>query len=684
MNLYINQVRRLHFVGSENSFRVVAGDFVTEGEGTGVVHIAPGHGEDDYWLGKREGVPIVSPVDDEGRFTADVKDYVGRLVFDANGEIIADLEKKHVLFASQTILHKYPHCWRTDVPIIYRALSAWFVDVPKIKDQLLAANQEINWFPSHVKDGAFGKWLENAREWNISRNRFWGAPLPVWKTDDGEVLIVGSLQEIKDRAVDPSKVTDLHRPHIDGVQLRTDSGKIATRIPDVFDCWFESGSMPFAQMHYPFENKEAFESGHPADFITEYIGQTRGWFYTLHVMSVALFGKPAFKNAVAHGILLGSDGRKLSKRLGNYPDNSEVFNTAGADAVRYYLLASALGTGETAIYDSQALTEVQRNVIARFKNVLGFYKMYADVDGYSPEAYLARPSSDHVLDVWVLARLDQTVLAVEEYIEQYDTPRAMREITAFLDDLSNWYVRRSRRRFWKSGDDTDKTAAYQTLHFVLATTAQVLAPWAPFVADEVWTAIMQDVSDAPHSVHLSNWPQTENSQSAVDEREQSVVAMTQVRDAVTEGLSQRAKAGIKVRQPLQQVKITGVTLSPALRDIIAEELNVKKVTLIKGSDVSVEVDKTLTEDLLQEGLVRDIMRQVQEARKQAGLDVDNRIVLSLHTEDPNMQQAIKAYEQEIMAETLALSLEDAAHYAFTTTAKLGEAELTISLENTKQ
>lgn len=663
-----------YFVGSENSFQVVAGEFVTEGEGTGVVHIAPGHGEDDYWLGKRIGTPIVSPVDDDGRFTADVKDYVGRLVFDANGEIIADLERQHKLFVSQTILHKYPHCWRTDVPIIYRALSAWFVDVPKIKDQLLEANRQINWYPAHVKDGAFGKWLENAREWNVSRKRFWGAPIPVWKTEDGEVLIVGSLQEIKDRAVDPAKVVDLHRPHIDQVELKTDSGKIARRVEDVFDCWFESGSMPFAQMHYPFENKEQFESGHPSDFITEYIGQTRGWFYTLHVMSVALFGKPAFKNAIAHGILLGSDGRKLSKRLGNYPDNNEVFDTAGADAVRYYLLGSALGIGETAIYDPAALVEIQRNVIARLKNVLGFYTMYASVDSFVPKAYAAIPSSDHVLDRWVLSRLSETVNLVAESVDGFDTPRAMREITNFLDDLSNWYVRRSRRRFWKSGDDSDKLAAYETLHFVLATTAQVIAPWAPFVADEVWQGIMSGVSDVPESVHLSDWPTLPAPQESL------LKSMQQLREVVTEGLSQRAQAGIKVRQPLAKVEITGMTLGADMRAIVSEELNVKKVECHKGASLSVALDLTLTEELKQEGLVRDVIRQIQEARKQAQLAVDNRIHLSLQSEDAQMRAAIKAYKKDIQAETLATKIDDSSRYDFVTSTKLNGVELTITLK----
>ncbi|MDQ5943997.1 MAG: isoleucyl-tRNA synthetase, partial [Patescibacteria group bacterium] len=638
-----------YFEGQPNAFRVVVGDFVETGEGTGVVHIAPGHGEDDYWLGKKEQVLIASPVDDEGRFTDEVKDYVGRLVFDANGEIVADLEKAEKLFSKAIITHKYPHCWRTDVPIIYRAMSAWFVDVPKIKDELLAANQEIHWYPNHVKDGAFGKWLENAREWNISRKRFWGAPLPVWKTDDGEVLVVGSLEELKARALKPELVTDLHRPTVDQIQLKTDSGKIATRIEDVFDCWFESGSMPFAQMHYPFENKEKFESGHPADFITEYVGQTRGWFYTLHVMSVALFGKPAFKHAVAHGILLGSDGRKLSKRLGNYPENTETFDAFGADAIRFYLLSTPLVSGETAVFEQRSLLEAQRNVIQRFKNVQTFYSMYADVDGYSPSTSLVQPVAQHTLDVWVLARLNETIDAVTTAADRYDTQSLARSLSSFLDDVSNWYVRRSRRRFWKSGDDADKMMAYDTLWYVLAQTAKLLAPWAPFVAEDVWQQVTAGKLEP--SVHLVDWPEAQ----AVDTK--VLTGMSLVREAVTVGLAQRASAGVKVRQPLQAVSVGMETsLNPGMQDIIAEELNVKEVHAFKSAQLEVELDTQLTEDLQREGLARDIIRLIQVARKNAGLKVDDRIVLALEG-DTTVMDALKVFEELILHEVLGVSLQ---------------------------
>lgn len=640
-----------YFAYQDKAFRVVAGDFVEAGEGTGIVHIAPGHGEDDYWLGKKEGVAIISPVDDEGRFTDEVKDYVGRLVFDANGEIVADLEKQHKLFAKELIIHKYPHCWRTDVPIIYRAMSAWFVDVPKIKEQLLTANQEINWFPAHVKNGAFGKWLENAREWNISRKRFWGAPLPVWKTDDGEVLVVGSLEELKSRAVKPELVTDLHRPNIDQVELKTDSGKVARRIDDVFDCWFESGSMPFAQMHYPFENQELFESGHPADFITEYVGQTRGWFYTLHVMSVALFGKPAFKNAVAHGILLGSDGRKLSKRLGNYPENGPMFDRFGSDAVRFYLLSTPLVTGETAVFDERSLLEAQRNVIQRFKNVQTFYSMYADVDGYKSNKKFERPTQVAALDAWMLSRLDETVSVVTASADVFDTPSACRALSELLDDLSNWYVRRSRRRFWKSEDDSDKQKAYATLHFVLMTTAQLLAPWAPFVADDVWRAVKGE-AELPDSVHLSDWP-------VASDPDRNVLEQMQIaRTLVTEGLALRAQASIKVRQPLASATLRLPSgLSDDLVKIIEEELNVKQVSYEQAEETSVVLDTVITDNLRLEGLARDIIRLIQVERKQAGLQVDDRIDLVVTGSDA-VQAAISSARELIMQETLAVTLSD--------------------------
>ena len=659
-----------YFKDAPAAFRVVNAEFVNTEEGTGVVHIAPGHGEDDYWLGKREGVPIISPVDDDGRYTKDVPDYDGRLVFDANNEIVADLDKQKKLFKSALYTHKYPHCWRTDVPLIYRAMSAWFVDVPKIKEQMLKANQEIGWYPENVRDGAFGNWLAGAREWNISRKRFWGAPIPVWKTDDGELIVVGSMKELKEMAVDPDKVVDFHRPHIDEVVLKTKDGRLAHRVEDVFDCWFESGSMPFAQMHYPFENKKLFEEGFPADFITEYIGQTRGWFYTLHVMAVALFGKPAFKFNVAHGIILGNDGRKMSKHLGNYPELDSTFDTIGADAVRFYLLGSSLFSGETAPFDDKALVEAQRNVIQRLRNVASFFSMYAEVDKWKPGKELERPQAQNVLDTWMLARLDEATTLITAYADAYEMPKAMKAYVELLDDTSNWFVRRSRRRFWKSEDDGDKAQAYATLYYTIVRLCQLLAPWAPFVADDVWRKATKG-SGLPKSVHLTDWPEVRPVDAKV------LADMQEVRDVITEGLSQRAEAKVKVRQPLASVTVPD--LPEVYRDILAEELNVKEV---KFGGKAVKLDTELTDDLKAEGAMRDLVRHVQNLRKTAGLNVDDRIVLHIESADALVQRAVSEFADTIKQETLAVELASEAqeHQA---TAKVEGVPVTVSLSKAK-
>lgn len=656
-----------YFKDTPGAFRVVAADFVKTDEGVGVVTISPGHGEDDFWLGKREGLPVISPVDDNGCYTAQVPDYAFRLVFDASNEIVADLDKQKKLFKSSLYTHKYPHCWRTDVPIIYRAMSAWFLDVPKIKQDLLGANQNINWIPANVKDGAVGKWLEGAREWNISRKRFWGAPIPVWKTEDGELLVPGSLKELREMAVDPSKVVDLHRPYIDDVVLKTKDGRLAHRVEDVLDCWFESGSMPFAQMHYPFENKKQFEETFPADFITEYIGQTRGWFYTLLVVQAALFGQEAFKNCLAHGILLGNDGRKLSKRLRNYPDITVATDKYGIDSLRVYMLGMSVMSGDSSAFDEKALVETQRNIIQRFSNINSFFRMYADVDGWKPGKKIEIPVSDNILDQWMLARLQLATHEVTTAADAYETPKVIRALAELLDDTSNWFVRRSRRRFWKSEDDADKQQAYATLHYVLLRICQLLAPWAPFISDRMWRELSTTM-DEPKSVHLSDWPKTEAYDTIV------LADMAAVREVITVGLAKRAEAKIKVRQPLAGVTVPD--FPTAYEPIIAEELNVKQVTF-KGAEVV--MDTHLTDELRAEGAMRDLVRHVQNLRKTAGLQVDDRIVLQVATTNPLAQKAVKLFGAALMQETLAIELSDS-QLAYATSVKIEGDEVALSLD----
>jgi len=664
-----------YFLGRKNAHQVLHADFVTEEDGTGIAHEAPGFGEEDQVVCEAAGIEIVVPVDKQGNYTDEITELAGVNVFDANKYLLEHLEGQGRLFKQEQYTHSYPHCWRTDNPLIFRAVSSWMIRVPEFKQKLIDNNQEINWIPQNVQGGAFGQWLEGVRNWNVSRDRYWGAPIPVWKTDDGEVLVVGSLEEIKRRAVDPSKVTDLHKPAIDQVILKTDSGKEARRVSEVFDCWFESGSMPFAQHNYPFKTKDF---NHPGDFIVEYVGQVRGWFYTLHVLSTALFNGPAFKNCIAHGVILGSDGRKLSKKLGNYPDLNHVINDYGADALRLYLCASPVINGETIAIDEKAILDTQRNVFLTFWNTYQFFRMYADVDGWKPPKQLTEPKSRDPLDQWILARLNQTTAEVTAGAEAYNVPRAARPLQPFIDDLSNWYVRRSRRRFWKGDNDSDKAAAYQTLHYVLVRLSQLMAPWAPFLADRIWREITAGTA-LPKSVHLSDWPSVKEpdstSRKLLDEMEQA-------RALITEGLAQRAQAGIKVRQPLAKAVLEGMKLTPALRQIVAEELNVKEVALKGGEEPRIRLDTQLTDELRAEGVARDLIRLVQNARKQAGFNIDDRVHLRLESPSEEVSGAVKQFKDLIFSETLATG-ELASKGEYSETAKINGQPLEIYLSRQK-
>ncbi|MBF82515.1 MAG: isoleucine--tRNA ligase [Actinobacteria bacterium] len=558
-----------------NAFQVISGDFIDTEEGTGVVHIAPGFGEDDQRIAAENQIGTLTPVDDAGCFTTEVKDWEGQNVFDASPDIIRSLRERDKLIRHDSYEHNYPHCWRTDTPIIYKAVPSWYVEVTAIREKLLELNQEINWIPSNVRDGRFGKWLEGARDWSISRNRFWGSPVPVWKSDNPEyprIDVYGSLDELeRDFGIRPD---NLHRPFIDDlVRPNPDdpSGKsMMRRVPEVLDCWFESGSMPFAQVHYPFENKDWFEEHFPADFIVEYINQTRGWFYTLHVLAGALFEKPAFKNVICHGILLADDGAKLSKKLRNYTEPTEIFEVQGSDALRWYFMSSNIVRGGDSRISDQGIDDVVRQIITPIWNAYSFFTLYANIDNYRANWNV---ESTNLLDQYILAKTRLMIETVTQSMDQYDLPGATNEIKAFIDALNNWYIRRSRDRFWAPGspkDDTDKQAAYDTLFTVLKILCETSAPLLPMTSEEIYSGIT-----ANESVHLADWPDA----NSLPSNPNLVKAMDLVRDIVSTTLRVREDASLRVRLPLSSITIAGEELSELEKylDIIKDEVNVKAV-----------------------------------------------------------------------------------------------------------
>lgn len=662
--------------GKENLYQVWPAKFVSVDDGSGVLHVAPAFGEDDLLLSKSHNVPVLITVDENGHVRDDLglpELFAGKFFKQADSPIIAHLAQRGAVFAVETFKHTYPFCWRCDTPLLYYATDSWLVRVTEVKDQLVTNNQKISWTPEHIRDGRFGKWLDNARDWAISRNRFWGAPLPVWVTDDGEVTVIGSVAELKERAVDPSKIGDLHRPYIDEVEIKTDSGKIAKRIPEVFDCWFESGSMPYAADHYPFADKEQWEQRFPADFVAEAVDQTRGWFYTLHVLASALFDKPAFENVICSGWIVAADGEKLSKRKKNYAPMDEVFDQYGVDSMRFFMASSPLVNGEDTRFSVDFLRDVQRKVFMTLNNIYSFYKLYADVDGWKPDKPLESPRSDNVLDQWILARLDQTVEEVSSALNSYRLDRATRPLAELLDDCSNWYVRRSRRRFWKSEDDTDKQQAYATLHYLLLRLCQLLAPFSPFLPDYIWRELTKN-TDLPISVHLSDWP-------TAREVNQTILSeMKTIREIINVGLAQRAEAAIKVRQPLASISVSGEPNSKErYEEIIREEVNVKEVKWGASGRLAA-LDTHVTAELEQEGDMRELVRFIQNARKEAKLEVNDRIDLFIETDDQGLLAVVKEYQDMIKRETLALSLNEVTPAAaFETVVKVNGKQAIIKL-----
>lgn len=559
---------------ADGAFKVVAGDFIEMGEGTGVVHLAPAFGEDDLNVGQREGLPVVDPVDFEGNFTDLVPPYRGMNVFDANRDIIRDLKAAGSVVRHETYDHNYPHCWRTDQPLIYKAMPSWYVKVMDFRERMVELNQDITWVPAHIRDGIFGNWLANARDWNIGRNRYWGAPIPVWKSDDPQyprIDVYGSLDEIeRDFGVRP---TDLHRPYVDELTRPNPddpSGKSTMRrVEDVLDCWFESGSMPFAQVHYPFENKEWFQKNFPGDFIVEYVGQTRGWFYTLMVLATALFDSAPFRSAICHGIVLDENKQKLSKRLKNYPDPVEMFDTYGTDALRWYMVSSPLlAGGDLAMpKDGKAIGDAVRQVLLPLWNAYSFFTLYANVDGIKGSLIT---DAEAELDRYILGKTAELVRSVEAAMDRLDLAAGCGALPPFIEALNNWYIRRSRERFWKAEKDADKQAAYDTLYTVLVTTMRTMAPFLPYLTEHIHRALVEG-----ESVHLQDWPDA--GAFAVDEA--LVERMDLARAVASAAASIRTAKNLRNRLPLRKVTVAHAkhALLEPLTDVIAEEANVKEI-----------------------------------------------------------------------------------------------------------
>jgi isoleucyl-tRNA synthetase len=649
--------------GGSNDYTVYEAEYVSDESGTGIVHIAPCYGEEDFELAKKHKIRLLDVLDENGIYYPEVPYYAGMEVWSSNKSIAKDLKERGIVWKIDYIQHEYPFNPRSKQKIMYRAIPSWFFDIQNSKPMLLEKNNNINWFPPHLKHGRFAKNIDQAPDWNLSRDRFWATAMPVWKGVDADgnehVKVVGSYAELKE--LSGVELEDYHRPWVDEIEFDID-GVHYKRIDKVIDGWFESGSMPFAQIHYPFENKEKFEANFPGDFIAEYIGQVRAWFYYLHVVNTALFGTEAFKNVITTGTLAGNDGRKMSKSLGNYTDPNELMDKFSADSLRFLLLSSPLLSGEDFSLQDKDVGDVARK-LGMIWNMYDFFTMYAEVDGweFDPKKPFTLNPTDltNPLDKWIISRVHQLNEHVTKYMDEYNIPVAMNEFLPFIEDASNWYVRRSRRRFWKSEDDADKNNAYRTLHYVLLKLAVILAPFTPFLSEELY----QKLGGGNESVHLLDWP----SNYSVDEL--VLEEMATVRDYVNQALSLRAAHRVKIRQPLASVTVPTLGEFVDFEEILTDELNVKKV--LRGKDVALDFE--VTPALKREGLVREVIRHIQAARKDAGLNVDDRIIL-MYTDEKESEvvKAISEHLETIKSETLSVEAVGEPNKRFDVVAKIDD------------
>lgn len=717
------------FERKNGAFRIIGAEFVTTSDGTGIVHVSPAHGEDDFFAAKEAGIPLVCAVNDNGRFTGLVPELEGLFFKEADKPVLAKLKADGLLFKRATCRHRYPFCWRTDTPLMYKAHATWFVAVEQFKEKITDTVKDIHWVPGHIKEGRFGKWLEGARDWAISRNRFWGTPIPIWRSESGKVIVIGSIAELEKRT--GAKVDDLHRHFIDHLEI-VEEGEVYKRVPEIFDCWFESGSAPWAQWHYPFSCQEHTEKRLPADFIAEGLDQTRCWFYTMSVLSAGVFGRSAFKNVIVNGILLAEDGAKMSKSLRNFPDPMAVIETFGSDSLRLYLLSSPATYGDDLRFCERGVQTVARQVIIPLKNALHFYQTYAKIYQVEPKA---GEEGKTELDRWILSRVESLAAKIEASLDQYILPDGVNDLIAFVDELTNWYIRRSRSRFWAEEASEERASAFATLRHVLGVVAGAAAPFIPFLTEQIWLGL-----EMGESVHLSDFPKERGHIDVALERE-----MAAVQKITGLGHSLRKEQKLKVRQPLAKAWVIGEGIENYL-DLIADELNVKDVEIAKDAgefvdisirpnfrvlgkkvgpkmravaeeiakltpgersivvdgesiellDEDIEVvqsakgdrvakaeaelcvafDTELTQPLIREGYAREIVNKVNTMRRESGFEVTDRVHVTIDAK-AEIKAAFEEHSDYIAHEVLATAVEFAENGG--TTWDLGGASATISI-----